>query len=248
VATARRPNVGRLRKRPLTCTFGWAVRDSNPDPLRNPGPSGWSVELAWRAAARAGVRVARPQADIRRLKERHGWEHIPWYTITDDFDKDFDVDEWHGTNAPTSSMPVWRRADGNTWNYLDITALGCQEEWEDSPRGLPANHSVPVVELPRRVWRGQVMVHSPFQSATQWRAGAIRVTSDGDRVGQTSGARRGRPPRPGWQRRVGRARLRPRAPLMLICRGSPDLGDRRGGRWPGPRRPGSSARRRNRAA
>src|SRR3954453_8997559 len=30
-----------------------------------------------------------PQAEIQRLKERHGWEHIPWYTITDDFDKDF---------------------------------------------------------------------------------------------------------------------------------------------------------------
>jgi len=40
-----------------------------------------------------------PQAEIQGLKERHGWEHIPWYTITDDFDKDFDVDEWHGTNA-----------------------------------------------------------------------------------------------------------------------------------------------------
>ena len=25
-----------------------------------------------------------------------GWE-IPWYTLTDDFDKDFGVDEWHGT-------------------------------------------------------------------------------------------------------------------------------------------------------
>lgn len=24
---------------------------------------------------------------------------MPWYTITDDFDKDFDVDEWHGANA-----------------------------------------------------------------------------------------------------------------------------------------------------
>ena len=40
-----------------------------------------------------------PQENIQRLKERHGWQHIPWYTITDDFDKDFDVDEWHGTNA-----------------------------------------------------------------------------------------------------------------------------------------------------
>jgi predicted dithiol-disulfide oxidoreductase (DUF899 family) len=40
-----------------------------------------------------------PQPDIARLKARMGWELIPWYTITDDFDKDFGVDEWHGTNA-----------------------------------------------------------------------------------------------------------------------------------------------------
>jgi predicted dithiol-disulfide oxidoreductase (DUF899 family)/uncharacterized protein YndB with AHSA1/START domain len=39
-----------------------------------------------------------PQADIERWKAGMGWE-IPWYTITDDFDADFDVDEWHGTNA-----------------------------------------------------------------------------------------------------------------------------------------------------
>jgi len=26
---------------------------------------------------------------------------------------------------------------GSTWNYLDITALGRQEEWEDSPEGYP---------------------------------------------------------------------------------------------------------------
>ncbi|HQU93548.1 MAG TPA: DUF899 family protein, partial [Pyrinomonadaceae bacterium] len=40
-----------------------------------------------------------PQPDIERLKNRMGWNQIPWYTITDDFDKDFGVDEWHGTNA-----------------------------------------------------------------------------------------------------------------------------------------------------
>ena len=39
-----------------------------------------------------------PQADIERLKARMGWE-MPWYTITDGFDKDFGVDEWHGTNS-----------------------------------------------------------------------------------------------------------------------------------------------------
>jgi predicted dithiol-disulfide oxidoreductase (DUF899 family) len=40
-----------------------------------------------------------PQAEIQGLKERMGWETIPWYTLTDDFDADFGVDEWHGTNA-----------------------------------------------------------------------------------------------------------------------------------------------------
>src|SRR5438128_1170666 len=40
-----------------------------------------------------------PQADIERLKSRMGWELLPWYTMTDEFDTDFGVDEWHGTNA-----------------------------------------------------------------------------------------------------------------------------------------------------
>ena len=39
-----------------------------------------------------------PQADIARLKARMGWE-MPWYTITDGFDADFGVDEWHGHNV-----------------------------------------------------------------------------------------------------------------------------------------------------
>jgi predicted dithiol-disulfide oxidoreductase (DUF899 family) len=88
-----------------------------------------------------------PQDHIRGLKQRHGWELIPWYTITDDFDKDFDVDEWHGTNAfIRHDGGIFRtyfidaRGDeqmGNTWNYLDISALGRQEEWEDSPEGYP---------------------------------------------------------------------------------------------------------------
>ena len=40
-----------------------------------------------------------PQAEIQGLKQRMGWELIPWYTITDDFDQDFGVREWHATNA-----------------------------------------------------------------------------------------------------------------------------------------------------
>jgi predicted dithiol-disulfide oxidoreductase (DUF899 family) len=88
-----------------------------------------------------------PQAEIRGLKERMGWQLIPWYTITDDFDKDFGVGEWHGTNAfLRDGERIYRtyfvdsRGDehmGSTWSYLDITALGRQEEWEDSPEGYP---------------------------------------------------------------------------------------------------------------
>jgi predicted dithiol-disulfide oxidoreductase (DUF899 family) len=87
-----------------------------------------------------------PQSDIERLKARMGWE-MPWYTITDDFDRDFGVDEWHGTNAfIRDGERVFRtyfinnRGDealGNTWSYLDMTALGRQEDWEDSPEGYP---------------------------------------------------------------------------------------------------------------
>jgi predicted dithiol-disulfide oxidoreductase (DUF899 family) len=88
-----------------------------------------------------------PQADIAGLKSRMGWEAIPWYTLTDDFDADFGVDEWHGTNAfIRDGDRVFRtyflnnrgdEAMGGTWAYLDITALGRQEQWEDSPEGYP---------------------------------------------------------------------------------------------------------------
>ena len=88
-----------------------------------------------------------PQVEIQDLKERHGWEQIPWYTLTDDFDADFDVAEWHGTNAfIRDGDGIYRtyfvdsRGDehmGSTWSYLDITALGRQEAWEDSPGGYP---------------------------------------------------------------------------------------------------------------
>jgi predicted dithiol-disulfide oxidoreductase (DUF899 family) len=87
-----------------------------------------------------------PQADIARLKARMGWE-MPWYTMTDDFDKDFGVDEWHGTNVFfRDGDRVYRtyfinnrgdEAMGSTWSYLDVTPLGRQEDWEDSPAGYP---------------------------------------------------------------------------------------------------------------
>ena len=87
-----------------------------------------------------------PQADIQRLKARMGWTQ-PWYTITDSFDLDFGVDQWHGHNAfIRDGDRIFRtyfvnsrgdEAMGSTWSYLDITALGRQENWEDSPPGYP---------------------------------------------------------------------------------------------------------------
>ena len=91
-----------------------------------------------------------PQPDIERLKARMGWT-MPWYTMLDEgdavFDLDFGVDQWHGTNAfVRDGDRVFRtyfvnnRGDewaANTWSYLDLTALGRQEEWEDSPEGYP---------------------------------------------------------------------------------------------------------------
>jgi predicted dithiol-disulfide oxidoreductase (DUF899 family) len=88
-----------------------------------------------------------PQADIKRLKARMGWQHIPWYTISDSFDADFGVDQWHGHNAFIRdgdrifrTYMINSRGDeaiGTVWSYLDMTALGRQEEWEDSPEGYP---------------------------------------------------------------------------------------------------------------
>jgi predicted dithiol-disulfide oxidoreductase (DUF899 family) len=87
-----------------------------------------------------------PQADIARLKARMGWE-MPWYTITDSFDADFGVDQWHGHNVfIRDGDQVFRtylinargdEAMGTTWSYLDATPLGRQEAWEDSPAGYP---------------------------------------------------------------------------------------------------------------
>jgi predicted dithiol-disulfide oxidoreductase (DUF899 family) len=86
------------------------------------------------------------QADITRLKARMGWS-MPWYTITDNFDVDFGVDQWYGYNAfIRDGDKVFRtyfingreaEVSGTTWSFLDMTALGRQETWEDSPEGYP---------------------------------------------------------------------------------------------------------------
>ncbi len=116
-----------------------------------------------------------PQPDIERWKARMGWQ-MPWYTITDDFDADFGVDEWHGTNAfVREGDEIFRtyfvnnrgdEAMGSTWSYLDITALGRQEEWEDSPEGYP--------QTPANVWvRRHDEYDAPAGSSSGARAGSV---------------------------------------------------------------------------
>jgi predicted dithiol-disulfide oxidoreductase (DUF899 family) len=95
-----------------------------------------------------------PYSDIVRLKQRMGWT-IPWYSIAEPigtgFDIDHGVDQWHGTNAfirfdDGDGDKIYRtyfinnrgdEAMGSTWSYLDMSALGRQETWEDSPAGYP---------------------------------------------------------------------------------------------------------------
>jgi predicted dithiol-disulfide oxidoreductase (DUF899 family) len=113
-----------------------------------------------------------PQADIARLKARMGWE-LPWYTITDSFDADFGVDEWHGHNVFfRDGERVFRtyfinsrgdEAMGTIWSYLDITPLEKPRSENATRRrryeqaalvgvsglasGLPPEPAVQVVEL-----------------------------------------------------------------------------------------------------
>ena len=75
-----------------------------------------------------------------------GWE-MPWYTSRTTSILTSACGEWHGTNAfIRDGDRIFRtyfvdsrgdEAMGSTWSYLDITALGRQEEWEDSPEGYP---------------------------------------------------------------------------------------------------------------
>ncbi|MBB5318696.1 DUF899 domain-containing protein [Tunturibacter empetritectus] len=113
------------------------------------------------------------QPEIERLKKRMGWT-MPWYTITDGFDVDFGVDQWHGHNAfIRDGDKVFRtyfinsrgdEAMGSVWSYLDMTALGRQEEWEDSPKGYPQT-------VPYKWWNW----HDEYASSTSPDPGWVKV-------------------------------------------------------------------------
>ena len=101
-----------------------------------------------------------PQADIERWKARMGWD-IPWYTITDDFDADFGVDEWHGTNAFYRDDEdrifrtyfidyARRRGAGQRLGLPRHHRARAPGEVGGLARGLPADPALRLVEPPRR--------------------------------------------------------------------------------------------------
>ena len=105
------------------------------------------AHLAARDTTLAFVTAA-PIDKIERLRERMGWQHIPFYSLGDErFSRDFGVEEMFGINV------FIRRGDrifrsyflngrgiediGPVWSFLDMTLLGRQETWQETPPGRP---------------------------------------------------------------------------------------------------------------
>ena len=106
------------------------------------------------------VAVSRaPLAKIEAYRQRMGWT-VPWYSS---FESDFNVDFGVGPETPQPDVyqdgeifglsAFLREGDsvyrtyfttqrgvehlGTVWTLLDVTPLGRQESWEDSPDGYP---------------------------------------------------------------------------------------------------------------
>jgi predicted dithiol-disulfide oxidoreductase (DUF899 family) len=88
-----------------------------------------------------------PVDGIEQFKERMDWS-IPWYSDrTGAFSDDAGITKFFGLSAFirdgddvyrtyfTTSRAV--EAIGTVWSLLDVTPLGRQEQWEDSPEGYP---------------------------------------------------------------------------------------------------------------
>ena len=103
-----------------------------------------------------------PQADIARLKARMGWE-MPWYTITDSFDADFGVDEWHGHNVffrdgdrVFRTYFINNRGDEADGEHLELPrhhAARPAGGLGGLARGLSSDPDLQVVELARQLRR-----------------------------------------------------------------------------------------------
>jgi predicted dithiol-disulfide oxidoreductase (DUF899 family) len=92
-----------------------------------------------------------PLASIESYRERMGWT-VPWFSSSgSDFNLDFGVSTDRGETFGLSVFlrdgeRVYRtyftsgrgvEALGSVWTFLDLTPLGRQEDWEDSPPGRP---------------------------------------------------------------------------------------------------------------
>lgn len=97
-----------------------------------------------------------PQAEIDALRSRMGWT-VPWFTVLDeDFYRACGIEESFGLSVFVrvadrvfrTYATDGRAAEqfGTVWALLDLTPLGRQETWEDTPPGRPQ-------EPPYQWWR-----------------------------------------------------------------------------------------------
>lgn len=87
-----------------------------------------------------------PIAEIEVFRKRMGWQ-MPWFETKDSFNVDFDVTDGFGLNVflreggdcYRTYFITGRGVEklGTAWTFLDLTPLGRQETWEDSPDGIP---------------------------------------------------------------------------------------------------------------
>lgn len=88
-----------------------------------------------------------PQEEIQALKDRMGWT-VPWFTVLDeDFSRACGIEGGFGLSVflrdedrVVRTYATDGRATeplGTVWTLLDLTPLGRQETWEDSPDGHP---------------------------------------------------------------------------------------------------------------
>jgi predicted dithiol-disulfide oxidoreductase (DUF899 family) len=92
-----------------------------------------------------------PLSNIKRYERRMGWT-VPWFSSSaSDFNVDFGLTTEQGETFGLSvflrhGKTVYRtyhtdgrgvEALGSAWTFLDLTPLGRQETWEDSPEGWP---------------------------------------------------------------------------------------------------------------
>ncbi len=87
-----------------------------------------------------------PINEIEAFRKRMGWT-FPWFSTADRFNADFGVTNGFGLNVfyrdgeavyhtySTTGRGV--ETLGTIWTLLDLTPLGRQETWEDSPEGTP---------------------------------------------------------------------------------------------------------------